>query len=225
MMIEIIGILIIALSVATIPVVILNYSMLFSKDAKHFLRYRVKEFLYALITLITILSLKVLFGCTLLTGIIHSPQIVREFLTLVLIAYFFCYNVVLLVMLVKQRFKPLIGVNVRDIVIYTMVLYVFFDKVDISFFVDYISYAFIISLAYTLLRLDMYLKVVDKLIEPIDVLKPTRIYIMCSYLTAIACLVSDQGIAKSIFLVAMIKAIVSLLYFDYQIRWVERYTR
>jgi len=223
MIIDLIRIFIIALSVATIPVAILNYSMLFGKDAKHFLRYRVKEFLYALVTLITILSLKVLLGCTLLTGIIHSPQIVREFLTLVLIAYFFCYNVVLLVMLVKQRFKPLIGVNVRDLILYTMVIYVFFDKVDVSFFVDYISYVFIVSLVYTLLRLDMYLKVVDKLIEPIDVLKPTRIYIICSYLTAIACLVSDQSIAKSIFLVAMIKAIASIMYFDYQIRWVEKY--
>jgi hypothetical protein len=225
MITDIIRVLIIALSVATIPVAILNYSMLFGKDAKHFLRYRVRKFLYALITLIAILSLKVSLGSTLLTGIIPSPQVVREFLTLALVAYFFCYNVVLLVMLVKQRFKPLIGVNVRDLILYTMVIYVFFDKVDISFFVDHISYIFMVSIVYTLFRLDMYLKIVDKLIEPIDVLKPTRIYIIGSYLTAIACLVSDQSIAKSMFLIAMIKAIASILYFDYQIRWVEKYTK
>ena len=192
------------ISIATVVLSILNYTMLLNKDVGMFLNYRIKEFLYALIIMVLIISLKVIFGSLLLYGIIHSPRTVRLFITLALSTYFLMYNSGLFVMLLKQGFRPVFNAEVQNVLIYTMVFYLFFDKVSISEYVDALSYVFLIFLMYTLLRTDAYLKILNMLVEPVNVVKPTKLYVLCSYLTAIACLINDLDVARSIFLLAII---------------------
>jgi hypothetical protein len=68
-----------------------------------------------------------------------------------------------------------------------------------------------------------YVKVSNILFEPADVVPATKFYIISSYLTAIACITPDIDTAKSLFFLAMIKAIVSLICFDREIRWLFKY--
>jgi len=222
-MIEAIGLTTLILSAITIPMSILNYSMLLNKEVRVILEYKVKPFFWSLIVLVLIISLKVIFGCTLLTGIVHSPLVVRYSLTLALTAYFFAYNLGLLIILIKDRIRPVANSNVRDMIALGMLLYVFFDKVHIGQYVDYMSYAFLLFLIYIIARLNLYLKFMDKLVEPVDVTNPTKLYIICSYITAIACVVPDINIARSLFFLAMLKAIIAFIRFDKETIWLSKY--
>ena len=222
-MIEAIGLTTLILSAITIPMSILNYSMLLNEEVRVILEYKVKPFFWSLIVLVLIISLKVIFGCTLLTGIVHSPLVVRYSLTLALTAYFFAYNLGLLIILIENRIRPVANSNVRDMIALGMLLYVFFDKVHIGQYVDYMSYAFLLFLIYIIARLNLYLKFMDKLVEPVDVTNPTKLYIICSYITAIACVVPDINIARSLFFLAMLKAIIAFIRFDKETIWLSKY--
>jgi len=221
---ETIRMIVIVLSALTIPISILNYSILLSGDhVRMFLGNKVKEFLGCLVAIFVIISLKVIFGCTLLNGIIHTQPIVRHILTLALTIYFFIYNIGLLTIFLKHDLKPVLGVEIRDIVALGMLLYLFFDKIHIGYYMDHLSRVFLVFLVYTLFRMRIYLKVSNMLFEPINVIPATKFYLICSYLTAIACITPNMDVAKSIFFLATIKAIISLILFDREIRWLNKY--
>ncbi len=223
MSIEIIDLLTKIFSAITIVFSLANVTMV-NEESKLYLSYNVKKFLYALIIMLYIITLKVVFGCTLLKGLINSPEIVRHSLTLLLSLYFFIYNVGFFYVMVKNGFRPKCDSIIRDFVLGSIVAYLFFkEAIDLSPYVDYVAYLFVIWIIILIVRLDKYNKVLRNLIEPQDVNKPTRWFILCSYLTSIACIIPNIAIAKSMFLLAMIKALVALVSSDKSIRWITKY--
>ena len=211
------------LSAITIVLSLMNVTMV-NEDSKLFLSYNVKKFFYALVIMLYIITLKVLFGCTLLKGLINTPEIVRHFLTFLLCLYFCIYNVIFFYIMVKNGFRPKCDRIVREFILGSIVAYLFFKEgFDISVYVDYVAYLFVVWILIVIVRLDKYSKVFKYLVEPEDVTKPTRLFILCPYLTSVACLIPEISIAKSMFLLAMVKALASLVSFDRSIKWVERY--
>jgi len=176
-MIEIVNSIILVVSVWTIPLSLINLGFI-NDDVRIFLSYKVGKFFYALLAMLSIITLKVIFGSTLLNGIIHSSDMVRRLLTLALSLYFFAYNVGLFLTLISSRLKPRCSTEIRDLVLSSLVLYLFFKEVNyLSYYVDFISYFFLFWLVYILFRLNVYLKVSRHVVDPIDVLKPTKLFI------------------------------------------------
>jgi hypothetical protein len=210
------------MSALTAVLAILNYSLLLGKGVDTLLNYKIRELFYILIVMLILFAIKAIFGCKLLTGIVDSSHTIKLLTTFAMSTYFFGYNLGLMVMLITQGFRPIITREVMNFVLYTMVLYLFVDKVSLSSYVDIMSYVFIITLIYVLFRIKIYLKILNLLIEPVDVIKPTQIFVISTYITAIACMIGDLDIAKSLFLLAMAKAIISFIHFDVEIRKVSK---
>ncbi|HIP58396.1 MAG TPA: hypothetical protein EYH00_03730 [Archaeoglobus profundus] len=81
---------------------------------------------------------------------------------------------------------------------------------------------FLLILIWVLYRLKMYLKIEKMIIEPINVSKPTIIFVVGTYISSLAILISlyDITVAKAFFIIAMFKFALSLLYFDRSINWI-----
>jgi len=99
-----------------------------------------------------------------------------------------------------------------------MVLYLFLDKVSLSDYIEILSYVFLAYLPHIISRTKMYLRILNELVEPVDVVKPTRVYVLCTFLTAVAPMINDLDIARSMFFMAIVKAMLSLVLCSYLTR-------
>jgi hypothetical protein len=217
---------------ATIPFAILNYSMLLNDHARNYLSNEVKKFFIVLVVTILIISFKVLFGCTLLPGIIDTPRVLKEFMTLILAVFICSYNVGLAYVLLQIQIKPVFDHRIMTLITSSVVFFLFFGylnhyvaRPEIDELLNMLSILFIFTLVYTLYRTKMYLKVLSSIVDPIDVLKPTIWFVIGSYISAMAVIVSFHSmvIAKAMFILAMIKFSTSVATFDRRISWISKH--
>ena len=222
----------VTLSLATIPLVFFNYLILFNDEIKLILSREVKKFFLTLLATTLIISHKVIFGCTLLPGIISTPDIFREFLTAALSLLLFIYNLGLAYILIKNKNNPRFNpARIPPLIIYPMIFFLFLEYILnhiiknnrlIDDIVNISSLFFLLILIWVLYRLKMYLKIEKMIIEPIDVSKPTIIFVVGTYISSLAILISlyDITVAKAFFIISMFKFALSLLYFDRSINWI-----
>jgi len=219
----------VTLSIATIPLVFFNYLTLFNDEIKSILSREIKKFFLTLLATTFVISCKVVFGCTLLPGVIDTPDIFREFMTAVLSLLLYTYNLGLAYILIKNNLRP-IPDRIPPLIIYPITIFLFLEYILNSIvnyrLVDDIlnisSFFFLLILVWVLYRLKMYLKIEKMIVEPIDVSKPTILFVIGTYISSLAILISlhDIIVAKAFFVISMFKFALSLLYIDRSINWI-----
>lgn len=228
---DLIGLISVTLSIATIPIVFINYLNLFNNEVRLILSREIKKFFLTLLATIIIISCKIIFGCTLLPGIISTPPIFREFMTTALSLLLLAYNVELAYIFIKNNFiKPIID-HVPPLIIYPMTTFLFFQYI-VNYTEDYYiiinnilnvsSFFFLLTLVWVVYRLKKYLKIEKMIVEPIDILKPTILFVLATYISSLTILISlhDILVAKAFFMISLIKFTLSLIYLDKSISWI-----
>ncbi len=167
-------------------------------------------------------------------GIIPAPFYVKAILTLTMAFILYIYNVGLLIILAKTGLS--LGDNrscrMIPLILGTMAILPFSDylcnNVPINILNSATNGAVLLYLPislYTVKLAKIYKDVQNNLIEPIDVTGPTRLFVVATYLFALAIIVGllnpIQG--RTIVIVALLKCALSLVKFTRNVYWVKRF--
>jgi len=233
MMIGVIEWVYIVLSLSTIPLALFNYAMTRDASINRYLHAQIRKFCVVLLATIVVISMKVIMGCTLLPGLLSTPYLLKEVMTLLLSILLFAYNVGLAYFLFNTLSKPVIDCKFTALLSNTVLLFLFFSYLseylttELDKILNLTAFLFISILVYSLYRLKLYLNVLKDIVEPIDVQKPTMLFVIGSYLSATAVIISLHSliVAKIMFMISIIYIGASMLLFDRRIRWIASIVR
>ncbi|AEA46961.1 hypothetical protein [Archaeoglobus veneficus] len=192
----------------------LNYSTVCSRnEAKELLNWKVRETFYALTVLGIILALKVLFGCTLLEGLLNSPQLVKYTLTLAVDIYVFVFNTILLYTLFRAGYTPRYSEEATHLLFYTAVLWLVLEKVRISMLSTFLITLLALSIAVTLVKIGKYTKAMNVIVEPADLTRSLKLFLVFTFLSSTAGIayMVDVQVAESLFMLSIAAAILSIV--------------
>jgi len=202
-------------SVVAFVIAFLNYSILCTTEA-HDLNWLVKETFYALSTLsVIILAEAVLFALSI-------SGIVKIIVDLASVFYILIFNVVLLYTIISSRFKLKFCKDSIQIPFYIALLWIIFEEKLRSdpIIVEVAVVMLIVSISAVLLRLLRYIRILKMIVEPVDMKSSLLAFLvfMMLYTTSTLAEFYNLNVARSLLVVSMIMAIVSMVLLDIAIR-------
>jgi len=198
----------------------LNYSTICSKsEVIQLLNWKVRETFLVLTTLALLLLLTCLFGSVLgVTGLYEYSYFVTKLLSLTLFAHMLVFNVVLLVILVKNNYFSFICDESLHILFYIAVMWDFFEeRIEVRAEVATILTALLaIVIVVVLVRLFRYIRIMNLIVDPADLGKSLKLFLVFSMLLSIAevAAILSEGAARMFFILSVVVAIASMIAMD-----------
>jgi len=213
-------ILIVGLSIIVFVVSFINYSTLCSKnEVTQFLNWKIKETFIVLTTLALLLLLTCLFGSVFgVVGIYSASNFVTELLSLGLFAHMLVFNIALLAILAKNNHLSFVCNDSIQILFYIAVMWDFFaERISVEAEVATILTALLaIVIIIVLVRLFRYIRIMSLIIEPADLSRSLKLFLVFSMLLSIAEVadIFSEGIARMFFILSVVVALASMIAMD-----------
>ncbi len=214
-MIDILLIITMIASTVAFILAFVNYSILCSTETSN-LNWLVKETFYALSTLsVIILAEAVLFALSI-------SGIVKIIVDLASVFYILIFNVVLLYTILDSKFKLKFCKDAIQIPFYIALLWIIFEEKLKSdpIIVEVAVVMLIVSISAVLLKLLRYIKILKMIVEPVDMKSSLLAFLvfMMLYTTSTLAEFYDLNVARSMLVVSLIMAIISMVLLDLAIK-------